>query len=505
MTDPVVSIEPTELAVEPGGQTRLTITVSNPGTIVENYRIEVLAEHADAGPDAWSQCFPDELSVYPREKGEATVVLSPPADAVSGRQPFAVKVSSTVPPHASAVAEGDVDVGPKYGLQAAITPVTSSGRWRGHHLITYTNWGNAPVRLRLAVRDPDAKLGFLLQPQDVSLPIGGRASVRLAVRTRKPFLRGPQQRLPFEVAAEPDEPGAPAMPPPAVALPSDPRRPVLSAAFNQKPIVSKLAVAAGAVAALAAAAAVVLALRIPKPHHPAPAVGLPLPPGQVAAKLADPATIEITWKDGQNFAHQVSIQSKGVTTDIAEVKPGVGVFAAKGLKPSTKYCFVVRTERDKDHLSAPVLTCGTTPKPKPSGSGSGSGSAGQSSAAAGSSGAPSSSGAASGTPPPPGSFVVLIVRSLTETGTATDAVGVYGEALGLGYQPKGTIFTGDYQSVSPPNLPPLKHPYYGAYKGPYPNADAALNEQPTCSEKLSDPTTHTAKLICLAVQLGPKK
>jgi hypothetical protein len=381
VTDPVVSMEPTELAVEPGGQTRVTITVSNPGTIVENYRLEVLAERPEAGPDVWSQCFPEELSIYPREKGEAIVVLSPPADAVSGRQPFAVKVSSTVPPYASAVAEGDVDVGPKYGLQAAITPVTSSGRWRGRHLITYTNWGNAPVRLRLTTRDPDEKLGFLLQPQEVALPIGGKASVRLAVRTRKPFMRGPQQRLPFEVSAEPDEPGALPTPPPAIALPSDPRRPVLSGAFNQKPIVSKLALAAGALATALAAAAVVLALRIPKPHHPAPAVGLP---------------------------------------------------------------------------------------------------------------------------PPPGSYVVLIVQDLVQTGTPKKAVGIYSEALSLGYQPKGTIFTGDYKTVNPPNLPPFKMPYYGAYKGPFPTADAALNEQPVCSATLRDPTTHTPKLICLAVQLGPK-
>src|SRR5262245_1437903 len=42
MPDPVVSLETPALTVEPGGQTTTTVVVRNPGTIVENYRIDVL-------------------------------------------------------------------------------------------------------------------------------------------------------------------------------------------------------------------------------------------------------------------------------------------------------------------------------------------------------------------------------------------------------------------------------------------------------------------------------
>lgn len=505
MTDPIVSMEPAEPAVEPGGQVRLAVTVSNPGTIVENYRIEVVAERPGEGPDAWAQCYPDELSVYPREKGEATVVLAPPADAASGRQPFGVKVTSTVPPYASAVEEGDVDVGPKYGLQSAITPMNSTGRWRGHHLITYTNWGNAPVRLRLSARDPDERLGFLLQPDEVTVPLGGKASARLTVRTRRPFLRGTPQRLPFEVVAEPDEPGAAPLPPPSGPLPGDPRRPVLNGVLTQRPILSKLTVAAGALAVAAVAGAVVLALRVPKPHQEATAVGLPLPPTVVAARLVDPTTINVGWKDAQNLAHQVSTRSKGSTTDVTVVKPGVDLFPAKGLQPSTTYCFVVRTQRDAKHLSAPVLACGTTPKPAPSGSGSGSGSGSASSSGAPGSSSASSSATSSSAPVPPGSFIVLIVRDLSRKGTPADSAGIYVQATALGHQPKGEIFTGNYRSVTVPNGPPLQRPYFGAYDGPFPNADAALAAQRTCSTDLKDPTTHAPLLTCVAVQMGPRK
>ncbi len=72
----------------------------------------------------------------------------------------------------SAVVEGDLDLGRVFGLQAKISPVTSTGRWRGRHLVQFTNWGNAPVRLKLTPTDPDEKLGFVVHPEIVEVPIG---------------------------------------------------------------------------------------------------------------------------------------------------------------------------------------------------------------------------------------------------------------------------------------------------------------------------------------------
>ena len=44
MNDPIVTLEPTELTVEPGGQVRAELTVRNPGNVVEEYRLEVVGE-----------------------------------------------------------------------------------------------------------------------------------------------------------------------------------------------------------------------------------------------------------------------------------------------------------------------------------------------------------------------------------------------------------------------------------------------------------------------------
>ena len=128
MADPSVTLEPTRVTVDPGGLARITVTVTNSGTIVEGYRIEVLGEAA-----AWSEVTPSEVSVYPQQSETAVIVFSPPAgSAVSGGSlAFGVRARSTVDPDAATVAEGDLDVGQVIGLQAKITPATSAGRWRG--------------------------------------------------------------------------------------------------------------------------------------------------------------------------------------------------------------------------------------------------------------------------------------------------------------------------------------------------------------------------------------
>src|SRR4029079_17599819 len=127
MADPLISLDNEHAAAQPGGQARVTVTVTNPGTVVEGYRLQVV------GPPApWAEVVPPEVSVYPQQEVTAAVVFSPPSgtSAPGGLQPFRVIARSTVHPLDSRVAEGDVEIGAVYGLQAKIVPVTSAGRWR---------------------------------------------------------------------------------------------------------------------------------------------------------------------------------------------------------------------------------------------------------------------------------------------------------------------------------------------------------------------------------------
>src|SRR5919106_6761162 len=196
----LIMLDSDRVTVEPGGQAQVRVTINNPGSIVEGYHLDVVGE----GVSSWAEVVPAEISVYPQAEAKAFVTFHPPGGnaAPSGTSPFGVRVRSTVDPDASAVAEGDVEVGKVFGLQAKIVPVTSTGRWRGRHAVQLSNWGNAPAKLRMVASDPDAALGFYLRPDVVELPLGGTVTVRVSARTRKPFLRGNPVRLPFQIVAE---------------------------------------------------------------------------------------------------------------------------------------------------------------------------------------------------------------------------------------------------------------------------------------------------------------
>jgi hypothetical protein len=289
VADAILRLEPTRLSVEPGGQATLTLTVTNPGTIVEGYSVDVVS----TVPMPWVQVNPSTLSVYPQQEATAVIAFSPPSGpgAPGGTLPFGVRVWSEVEGGGSAVAEGDLDVGSVAGLQAKLTPLASTGRWSGRHTLRISNWGNAPARLRIAPEDPDQALGFLVSPEVVDVPLGGEVVSRIKVRTRHPTLRGAAQRLPFHVACEPDVETPPTGPEPTMSTAG---RPVVDGAFNQKPILTRMVVAAAGLVALALIAGVVYLLTREGDPGPEESVAQPdQPTGLLAA--ATPGIVTLTW------------------------------------------------------------------------------------------------------------------------------------------------------------------------------------------------------------------
>src|SRR5690349_10805162 len=107
MTDPIITMEPAELSVQPGAQQRVEVTVRNPGSLVEDYRLEVIDDTTGGGPAAWAQVLPETVQVYPGESASAVVVFTPPEGvlAPTGRFGIAVRAVSTVSADAGAVTE----------------------------------------------------------------------------------------------------------------------------------------------------------------------------------------------------------------------------------------------------------------------------------------------------------------------------------------------------------------------------------------------------------------
>ena len=345
--------------MQPGGQARVTLTVTNTGTRVEGYDLRVV------GPTApWARVEPAQLSVYPQESGTAEVVFFPPIGTTvpGGLHPFGALVRSTLDPLSSSIAEGDVKVEKVPGLDAKITPVTSAGRWRGQHAVHLSNRGNTVAHLRMTATDPDEAIGFYLSPAEVTLPPGGQATVRIFAQARRPFLRGTPQRLPFEVVGEPaDRPPGARPPGPGYG---DPSRPVVAGAFNQKPILS-----AGLVTVLLGVLAVTIALgfylqSLPERAEAVLAVRDAPPRPVVTVSDVGPTSVRLRW-DPVESADGYEVQQVDGEDSVQEYPPlgEVNVFEPPNLPSSTKACFRVRALRGGAKGPWSESVCDTTAAP----------------------------------------------------------------------------------------------------------------------------------------------
>ena len=354
VTDPIVSLDVDRIAVEPGGQVSVTIKITNPGTIVEGYRVEVVGE----GVSDWGEALPPEISIYPQQDASAVVVFSPPGGtgAPGGTWPFGIRVRSTEDADASAVVEGDLEIGKVFGLQAKLLPVNSSGRWRGRHMVQLTNWGNAPAKLTLTATNQDEALGFLIRPDVVELALGGEARAMVWVKTKTPKLRGSTTRIPFTVTGE--QADAPVQQGPAAPYGGSPDRPTVDGAFNQKPILTAGAVMLLALVLLAVGGGVAWALT--RPAYPGRATykefGPPEPPSEVKVLPLGPDSVRVEWQavpyvEGYSV---VQVQDSGAQTKVAEATALENAKEIGKLTPTTTVCFAVQAIRGNGKVPGPV-------------------------------------------------------------------------------------------------------------------------------------------------------
>ena len=117
---------------------------------------------------------------------------------------------------------------------------------------------------------------------------------RLWARTRRPVLRGSPTRLAFTVTVERADVPPPPGPPPPV---STPQRPVMQAALNQQPILSRGVMLIGALLMIGLVAGAVYTLNGPKSNESAyQDVSKPRSPTLVAVQPTGPTTATVTWE-----------------------------------------------------------------------------------------------------------------------------------------------------------------------------------------------------------------
>jgi hypothetical protein len=162
-------------AAAPGGETDVTVEVTNLGEIVEEISVEVLgdlAEHA--------RVFPPSLHLYPGAVGTTKVTFRAPEGHAPGPVPFGIRARSTITQE-SAIEESSLEVTSQSRFSAELRPRQSRARRKGRHRVTVFNDGNVPLVVRLSSSDPDDLLGFT-HVDRLEVPTGGVASARVTAR-----------------------------------------------------------------------------------------------------------------------------------------------------------------------------------------------------------------------------------------------------------------------------------------------------------------------------------
>jgi hypothetical protein len=197
----VVNLQAENLMVEPGHATTCEMSLANTGTIVEQFTIMVLGEVAP-----WTQSDPPVVSLFPGGQQTVTLRFSPPRlpTTPSGPVPFAVKVIPSNEPDESVTEEGTITVGSFNDVGAELVPRVATGRVLGRQRLAVDSRGNVPLPVTISALDAADALKFQIRPAVLTTAPGEARFVRVGIRPRQRFWKGPPQQKPYKVQITPE-------------------------------------------------------------------------------------------------------------------------------------------------------------------------------------------------------------------------------------------------------------------------------------------------------------
>lgn len=187
--------------VEPGQEVSVEVRVSNTGTVVDEFALDVLGDSA-----GWAAAEPATISLFPGAEGSAKVVFRPPRAATTpaGQVPFGIRARSREDPAGSAVEEGSVTVGSFTEPFAELAPRTSRGSRSGSHDLAVDNRGNVRLNAGVEGTDADRQLKFDIKPPGVVVEPGMASFSKVQVKPVKRFWRGQPKTRAFQLFVRPE-------------------------------------------------------------------------------------------------------------------------------------------------------------------------------------------------------------------------------------------------------------------------------------------------------------
>jgi hypothetical protein len=187
------------LTVEPGQTVTADLSIGNNGTIVEQFTILVLGDAAE-----WTESEPPVVSLFPGAQQTVTLRFSPPRayTTPSGPVPYGVKVIPSTEPEESVTEEGELTVGSFNDVGAELVPRVATGRLSGHQKLAVDSRGNVPLPVAITAIDGADALKFRIRPDKVTTAPGEARYIKMRIKPRQRFWKGPNQQKPYKVQVE---------------------------------------------------------------------------------------------------------------------------------------------------------------------------------------------------------------------------------------------------------------------------------------------------------------
>src|SRR4030042_2641762 len=144
-----VIVTPKSLVTRPGETAEAKVVLHNLGQSIDQLNVGI------QGLDSsWYTLPVSSVALFPNDKDELKIVLSPPKDAKikAGSYPFRIKVSSQANPDETSIVDATIAIQTIPELEMNLTPQSIKGR-RGVYKIDINNVWDNEVQLKLHISD----------------------------------------------------------------------------------------------------------------------------------------------------------------------------------------------------------------------------------------------------------------------------------------------------------------------------------------------------------------
>ena len=176
-----VSLSATKLQVGLGESVETTITIRNQGQVVDHFILKL--EGLDP---TWWTLSTRAVALFPGDEDMAKLTIHPPKEggARAGSYTFQIKAASKANPQEVTAEDVFLILRGFAAWEVDMAPTKVVGR-SGTYRLTVNNSGNTDVNLVFEGKDPEEGLRYEFSQDQLTVPAGETAQVRLKVRPEK--------------------------------------------------------------------------------------------------------------------------------------------------------------------------------------------------------------------------------------------------------------------------------------------------------------------------------